>query len=677
MRNHRQSWTPYLVIFLCSVLLTFSPSLSDDGELFRSCGKRPFTCGERTVQVAYPFNTADRPNSCGHPSFELNCNTSGSSAITINVGRKTYVVTDDIDYSDHLITLLDQSFFDRPCPLPSENTDINTTLFSYTDRDVEVTFFFYCPSSIVAQLLHIECSSTLPLYFWPNSSWPQWALPCSSFRVRMDSTAVDRMMSNNISYAQALQEGFTVTWNESVQGNCGQCINSGGVCGYNNSRQVCFCSNNGSATESFCNPQGNSSGKTGVIIGAAAGVGGLAAVIFVGVCCYCRRRNRVPEETQQQQNAILLAQTTFSIEASPQIIEASPKKAPEIFRRVEEPLKIDSSKNKIFEYKELHEATNGFVSSNELGNGGFGIVYKGHLRDGRTVAIKRLYENSHRRMQQFRTEVAILSSLRHPNLVSLYGSTARDSRELLLVYEYVPNGTIADHLHGARATDRGLPWSTRMSIAIETADALSFLHTFNIVHRDVKTDNILLDGDFRVKVADFGLSRLFPPDATHVSTAPQGTPGYVDPEYHQCYRLTDKSDVYSFGVVLAELISSKPAVDVQRPRNDINLFNLAMSRIQKNELEELVDPRLWRQSNGEVIWMIRQVAEVAFRCLQEEREMRPTMSEVLDALRGIDDVSRNGAKWSAAKLDEIRPPGSPDNVIAAWESKKTTPNASA
>ncbi|XP_074558768.1 LEAF RUST 10 DISEASE-RESISTANCE LOCUS RECEPTOR-LIKE PROTEIN KINASE-like 1.2 [Curcuma longa] len=665
MRSHQQSWTlsPYLVIFLCSVLVTFSPSLSDDDELFRSCGKRPFTCGNRTVEVAYPFNTADRPDSCGHPNFVLNCSSSGGSAITIQVGRKTYVVMGDIDYSDHLITLLDQSLFDRPCPLPLENTDIDATLFSYTDRDVEVTFFFDCTSSIFARLFNIECSSTRPLYFWPNSSLPWWASPCSGVRVRMDSAAVDGLTSNTISYNQALQEGFTVTWNDRIQGSCGECINSGGgVCGYNNSRQVCFFSNNGSATENSRNPQGNSSGKTGVIIGAVAGVGGLAAVILVGVCCYRRRRNKEPEEAQQHAN--LLAQTTFSI-------EASLKKAPEIFRRVEEPLKIDSSKTLIFEYEELHEATNGFISSNELGDGGFGVVYKGHLRDGRTVAIKRLYENSHRRMQQFRTEVTILSSLRHPNLVSLYGSTARDSRELLLVYEYVPNGTIADHLHGARATDRGLPWHTRMSIAIETADALSFLHAVKIIHRDVKTNNILLDGDFRVKVADFGLSRLFPPDATHVSTAPQGTPGYVDPEYHQCYRLTDKSDVYSFGVVLAELISSKPAVDVERPPSDINLFNLAVSRIQNNELEELVDPRLWRQSNGEVIWMIRQVAEVAFRCLQEEREMRPTMSEVLDALRVIHSAGR------AAKLDETGPPGSPDNVMAAWESKETTPNTSA
>ncbi|CAL9180048.1 unnamed protein product, partial [Musa hybrid cultivar] len=261
----------------------------------------------------------------------------------------------------------------------------------------------------------------------------------------------------------------------------------------------------------------------------------------------------------------------------------------------------------------------------------------GNLRDGRTVAIKRLYEHNCRRVEQFMTEVRILSSLRHPNLVTLYGCTSRRSRELLLVYEYVPNGTVADHLHGPRAGEAGLPWATRMSIAIETADALSYLHavTPQIIHRDVKTNNILLDNSFHVKVADFGLSRLFPVNATHVSTAPQGTPGYVDPEYHRCYQLTDKSDVYSFGVVLVEIIASKPAVDISRRRHEINLADMAIAKIQNDELDQLVDPNLWRQSNCE---MIRQVAEVAFSCLQADGDMRPTMKEVVEALRGIEDA---------------------------------------
>ncbi|KAL3639322.1 hypothetical protein CASFOL_017229 [Castilleja foliolosa] len=222
----------------------------------------------------------------------------------------------------------------------------------------------------------------------------------------------------------------------------------------------------------------------------------------------------------------------------------------------------------IFDYQALEKSTDHFNPKFELGDGGYGAVYKGKLTDGRVVAVKRLYENHSRRVEQFMNEVEILARLRHQNLVSLYGCTSRYSKELLLVYEYIPNGTLADHLHGPRAEPGSLSWAVRLNIAVEAASALSYLHASAVIHRDVKSSNILLDNNFTVKVADFGLSRLIPVDMTHVSTGPQGTPGYVDPEYNEYYQLTEKSDVYSFGVVLIELISSKTAVDITRQRDD-------------------------------------------------------------------------------------------------------------
>ncbi|XP_020210140.1 LEAF RUST 10 DISEASE-RESISTANCE LOCUS RECEPTOR-LIKE PROTEIN KINASE-like 1.1 [Cajanus cajan] len=289
----------------------------------------------------------------------------------------------------------------------------------------------------------------------------------------------------------------------------------------------------------------------------------------------------------------------------------------------------------VFSYKELQEATNNFDHTRKLGDGGFGTVYYGTLRDGREVAIKHLFEHNYRRVEQFMNEIEILTRLRHRNLVSLYGCTSRHGHELLLVYEYIPNGTVGSHVHGDLARVGLLTWSIRMQIAIETATALAYLHASNIIHRDVKTNNILLDINFSVKVADFGLSRLLPNDVSHVSTAPQGSPGYLDPEYFQCYRLTDKSDVYSFGVVLMELISSMPAVDAARERDEVNLTNLAMKKIRKGKLGELVDPSLGFESDQQVRRMMTSVAELAFRCVQGHVVLRPSMDEVLETLKII------------------------------------------
>ncbi|XP_042981569.1 LEAF RUST 10 DISEASE-RESISTANCE LOCUS RECEPTOR-LIKE PROTEIN KINASE-like 1.1 isoform X2 [Carya illinoinensis] len=351
----------------------------------------------------------------------------------------------------------------------------------------------------------------------------------------------------------------------------------------------------------------------------------------------------------------------------------------------------------LFSYSELQEATNNFDIEKELGDGGFGTVYYGKLRDGREVAVKRLYEHNYKRVEQFMNEVEILTRLRHTNLVSLYGCTSRHSRELLLVYEYIPNGTVADHVHGDRATPGSLTWPTRMSIAIETASALAYLHASDIIHRDVKTNNILLDNNFSVKVADFGLSRLFPTDVTHVSTAPQGTPGYVDPEYHQCYQLTSKSDVYSFGVVLIELISSLTAVDIGRHRHEINLANLAINKIEKCAFHELIDPHLGFHSDDEIKRMTISVASLAFQCVQQDKELRPSMDEVLKELHNIQsckDVPKDQEKayedagmlnvdtQTSPDCDEVgllktkQLPPSPNCVTDNWTSRSTTPNIS-
>ncbi|MCO5562612.1 hypothetical protein L7F22_016240 [Adiantum nelumboides] len=212
----------------------------------------------------------------------------------------------------------------------------------------------------------------------------------------------------------------------------------------------------------------------------------------------------------------------------------------------------------LFTYKQLDKATKGFSSTEKVGNGACGAVYVAKLVDGRWVAVKRLHHfNTQLGHQQTLNEVNVLSAVKHRNLVRLLGC-CMESPDPLLVFEYVSNGTLAEHLQRERGD--GLDWFTRLTIAAETADALAYLHTMDppILHRDVKSRNILLDHDFNTKVADFGLSRMGPSpscDGSHISTIPQGTPGYLYPDYHQNFHLSDKSDVYSFGVVLIELIT--------------------------------------------------------------------------------------------------------------------------
>ncbi|KAI7986078.1 LEAF RUST 10 DISEASE-RESISTANCE LOCUS RECEPTOR-LIKE PROTEIN KINASE-like 1.4 [Camellia lanceoleosa] len=274
-------------------------------------------------------------------------------------------------------------------------------------------------------------------------------------------------------------------------------------------------------------------------------------------------------------------------------------------------------------------------------------------------------------------KIEILSCLRHPNLVSLYGCTSGHCHELLLVYEYIPNGTIADHLHSNHAKPSSLSWTTRMSIAFKTASALAYLHASNVIHRNVKTNNILLNNSFCVKLTNFGLSRLFPND---VSTAPQGTLGYMDPQYHGCYQLTDKSDVYSFGVVLIYLTSSKPAVDITRHRHKINLSNMAINKIQNQELHELVDPCLGFNSDYKVTEMIKVVAELAFQCLQNESDMRPLMKEVLEVSKEISSVGydRKVANEMDIPADDVvllksdPPTLSPNSLRQNWRQTART-----
>ncbi|XP_039163550.1 proline-rich receptor-like protein kinase PERK9 [Eucalyptus grandis] len=290
----------------------------------------------------------------------------------------------------------------------------------------------------------------------------------------------------------------------------------------------------------------------------------------------------------------------------------------------------------LFSYEELGKATNGFSSQNLLGEGGFGAVYKGFLPDGREIAVKQLKVGGGQGDREFKAEVEIISRIHHRHLVSLVGYCIADTRRLL-VYDYVPNNTLYFHLHVEGRPV--LEWATRVKIAAGAARGLAYLHEDchpRIIHRDIKSSNILLDNNFEARVSDFGLAKLALDADTHITTRVMGTFGYMAPEYATSGKLTEKSDVFSYGVVLLELITGRKPVDASQPLGDESLVEwarpLLSHALDNEEFEGLADPKLER--NYVEAEMFRMM-EAAAACVRHSAAKRPRMGQIVRAFDSL------------------------------------------
>ncbi|KAL8238193.1 hypothetical protein R6Q59_019274 [Mikania micrantha] len=290
---------------------------------------------------------------------------------------------------------------------------------------------------------------------------------------------------------------------------------------------------------------------------------------------------------------------------------------------------------KWYSLNELEIATVNFATENVIGEGGYGIVYRGVLFDGSVVAVKNLLNNKGQAEKEFKVEVEAIGKVRHKNLVGLIGFCA-DGAKRLLVYEYIDNGNLEQWLHGDVGPISPLTWDIRLKIAVGTAKGLAYLHEGlepKVVHRDVKSSNILLDRKWNAKVSDFGLAKLLGPEKSYVTTRVMGTFGYVSPDYASTGMLNECSDVYSFGVLLMEIVTGRSPVDYSREPGEMNLVDWFRGMVASRRGEELLDPKI---SVPPTSRSLKRVLLVCLRCIDMDANKRPKMGQIVHMLEAED-----------------------------------------
>ncbi|TXG49789.1 hypothetical protein EZV62_025664 [Acer yangbiense] len=356
---------------------------------------------------------------------------------------------------------------------------------------------------------------------------------------------------------------------------------------------------------------------------------------------------------------------------------------------------LQSSNLKSFSFNELKTSTRNFRPDSVLGEGGFGCVFKGWIDEntfsatrpgtGLVIAVKRLNQDGSQGHQEWLTEINYLGQLYHPNLVKLVGYCLEDDHRLL-VYEFMPKGSLENHLFRRGSYFQPLSWNLRMKVALGAAKGVAFLHSdeAKVIYRDFKASNVLLDSNYNAKLSDFGLAKDGPTgDRSHVSTRVMGTYGYAAPEYMATGHLTAKSDVYSFGVVLLELLSGRRAIDKNRPSGEHNLVEWAKPYLQsKRKIFQVMDARIEGQYT---LSSVLKVATLAIKCLSKEPKSRPNMDEVVNALeqlqesndvepsrneprQNFDSTSSNGPRRRRASVNENR-----DRRAATYPTPSASP----
>ncbi|OWM75104.1 probable serine/threonine-protein kinase PBL19 [Punica granatum] len=393
--------------------------------------------------------------------------------------------------------------------------------------------------------------------------------------------------------------------------------------------------------------------------------------------CFCYFKDRSRSRQRRSAPELKTSGTSDTSGAADRLIKSScsatsPRGIPELYEEKAHNLRV-------FRFSELRQATNDFSRLLKIGEGGFGSVYKGRIKpeDGRgepvLVAIKKLNQDGVQGHKQWVAEVQFLGVVDHPNLVKLIGYCADDGErgiQRLLAYEFMPNKSLEDHLFNK--TYRPLSWEVRLQILLGAAQGLAYLHEgleVQVIHRDFKSSNVLLDEEFKAKLSDFGLAREGPTaDRTHVSTAVVGTHGYAAPDYIETGHLTTRSDVWSFGVVIYEVLTGRRSVERNRPRSEQKLLDWVKHYpADSKKFIMIMDPRLENQYSAGAA---SKIAKLADSCLQKNAKERPKMSQVVQSLMEVAQTSSGDRSPIEKSFD------SPENCPTAPENEASQGGAS-
>ncbi|KAL8044714.1 hypothetical protein ABFX02_08G063500 [Erythranthe guttata] len=376
--------------------------------------------------------------------------------------------------------------------------------------------------------------------------------------------------------------------------------------------------------DGICNDRVPSHSSRKIVVGIAVG-GSLLVIIVVGACSVRMYGNKTGDSQKFDLKGHPMSKNAIYSVPSTEIVA------------------VKSISIQSFTLEFVETATQKYKLL--IGEGGFGPVYRGTLPDGEEVAVKVRSATSTQGTKEFDNELKFLSAIRHENLVPLIGYCC-ESDQQILVYPFMSNGSLQDRLYGAAAKRKILDWPTRLSIALGAARGLTYLHTFSercVIHRDVKSSNILLDNSMCAKVADFGFSKYAPQEGDScTSLEVRGTAGYLDPEYYSTQHLSAKSDVFSFGVVLLEIVSGREPLNVHRPRNEWSLVEWAKIHIRNSKVEEIVDPTIKGGYHAEAMW---RVVEVALACTETYSAYRPCMANIVRELEDAFIIENNASEY--------------------------------